>query len=460
MVGYVRTRNIIRSQISSFTLITKSFLTTTTKVLGSLDDRIVTTLPIYNPIPSEMKVDGATTSSTISLESLPEILIQEIFEYLCVTKRRLVLGLCTSLWEIQSSLETNLQSLTIHPKDAQALLHSLSFSRLQNIHSNPRLKFFRNLSNLMSLDLQSNCNDEFLQIIPEYQLLPNLKKMSMVRSLGVTDDGLECLSRGIYSDTLEQIDITHCRNTSYAGTFPLRERQPNLKLLRRQPEWLDGKLITPFGAAGNGEVEVHTYWPDGTFTFNRDSQSNGFVCDLQDWGEDYLGDKLQYNNFASPLGWPEWTRYCYRPGVCLLRLPPEEQCEEEESDHGTSGPRLSPSCILVGQHLRGLRPPRNRALMERARSMVAMGESKYFDNTDGSLLEEAPEGGDAILISKMRVYPLNDNSSDRRTTCSTMPPNELVEICRATCQEMRAFGSAAFLAMKEEELQIFLTKDL
>jgi hypothetical protein len=151
-------------------------------------------------------------------------------------------------------------------------------------------------------------------------LLPHLKKLSLVGSLAVTDKGLEFLSRrgghhntattstptnNNENDLLQEIDITFCRNTTYAGTFVLRERLTNLQVLRRIPKWLEGQFHTPFG-----EDEVHTYWPDGTFTFNRNSQSNGFVCDVFLWDgyvSDFVGEKLQYNNFAAPLGWPEWT---------------------------------------------------------------------------------------------------------------------------------------------------------
>ena len=67
------------------------------------------------------------------------------------------------------------------------------------------------------------------------------------------------------SQTLREIDITFCRNTTYNGTFPLRDRLSNLKLIR-QPKWLDGQFHTPFGDSPSySQVEVHTYWADGKF---------------------------------------------------------------------------------------------------------------------------------------------------------------------------------------------------
>jgi hypothetical protein len=70
---------------------------------------------------------------------------------------------------------------------------------------------------------------------------------------------------------------------------------------------MDGKFQTPFDNDG-----LHTYWCDGTFQFDRDTQSSGFVSDLQLKKNDcdYVTDKLQYNNFEPPVGWPTWSRFC------------------------------------------------------------------------------------------------------------------------------------------------------
>jgi hypothetical protein len=231
---------------------------------------------------------------------------------------------------------------------------------------------------------------------------------------------------------------------------------------------------------------VHTYWPDGTFTFDRNSQSNGFVADVFLWDggtdNDFVGDKLQYNNFAAPLGWPEWTRYCYRPGVSLLRLEDEEELlvvpptssssdyhpttttSNEDGRHKPATPpqKIMVKSVLVCQHLRGLRPPRERDLMERAKSIVKLGESKYFDKRDGSLLpdnddddDDIPSREDAIMISKMRLFPLDDDSYNT----NKLPPKALVDACRETCHGMRSYGSN-FLTIKEDELHTLLTQDI
>ena len=209
--------------------------------------------------------------------------------------------------------------------------------------------------------------------------------------------------------TLQYIDIKFCRNTTYEGTFLLRSLLDNLRLIRRQPSWLDGEFHTPFST--DGSVEVHTYWPDGSFTFTRNSQSTGFVCDLFPWKEDeydFLGDKLQYNNFPTPDGWPSWFGYAYRPGVSLLKL---------EDDTSSIGNRQDESrCVLVSQYVRGLKPPSNRHLIEGAKDLVQEGESKYFDKDGNILPNGAPENGQdsqVMMISKMRKYPLPVSSDNK-----------------------------------------------
>jgi hypothetical protein len=194
---------------------------------------------------------------------------------------------------------------------------------------------------------------------------------------------------------------------------------------------------------------------------------------------DFVGDKLQYNNFAAPLGWPEWTRYCYRPGVSLLRLEDEEELlvvvptsssdghptttYNEDGRHKPPPQKVMIKSVLVSQHLRGLRPPRERDLMERAKSIVKLGESKYFDKRDGSLLPDDDDDGDddisrredAIMISKMRLFPLDDDSNNT----NKLPPKALVDACRETCRGMQSYGSH-FLTSKEDELHTLLTQDI
>lgn len=297
---------------------------------------------------------------------------------------------------------------------------------LQKKHSEawPNLMFHNFSVRLHTLDLQCHCTDWFLGIIAKNRLFPHLKHVNMQRSVDVTDRGLEWLSQHTAAEDggIETIDISFCGQTTYKGTFCIRDRlSKSLKVLRRQPKWLDGKFHTPF-SENSETVEVHTYYADGAFSFNRDNQSRGFVSELQEWDPsgDYLADKLQYTNFEPLLGWPTWTTYSYRPGVCLLKLP----------DHKHENGELIRS-VLVGQNLRGLRPPKIGDLMRETASDLAIGTSTYFQQEDDEIIRvetRPPSGG--MMISKMRVYSLD----------SLMPPDDLVQDCRTACDVMRELG--------------------
>ncbi len=375
---------------------------------------------------------------------LPETLLEEIFSFLNFSERRRVLALSPSLWSHRSSIDQKTRLVTFEGDEGSRLILNQPFQSETRIMQ----MFGMELSQaLISLTLDKCVNDGFLHVaFVRLQLFPNLRSIRMRHCDLLTDFGLDCLSRSAAATTtLESVDITFCHNTSYSGTFPLRERISNLKLLRRQPEWLDGRFETPFGASNASTgVEVHTYYADGSFSFNRDSQSNGFVCQLHSWDDDFLGDKLQYNNFRAPLGWPAWTQFCYRPGVCLLRLPPTET-------------ENSPT-VLVGQYMRGLRPPQNRPLMERAKDLVPLGQSRYFDKLTEEMLpyddaESTSENhnlDNVIMISRMRVKPLEIDH--------IMPPDSLVQACQNTCRGMHSYGRD-FLLLQEERLDQLLSGD-
>ena len=167
------------------------------------------------------------------------------------------------------------------------------------------------------------------------------------------------------------------------------------------------------------------------------------MYDLQEWegSENHLGDKLQYNNFVPPLGWPDWTRFCYRPGVSLFRL---EDGVGPDGDVARS--------VLVSQRLVGLRPPKDVALMEQAKAIVPMGKSRYFDKRGEILPEDAPQVEKITMISRMRLYPLSESQG-------MMPPRELVQRNKETCEGMNAiFSSKEEMDRKENWLHTVLSE--
>lgn len=346
--------------------------------------------------------------SVVVLENLPDAMLALILAYLTFSDRqRLVLSTCRALRSRFTDLHLLVCTATVTSMTETELFQE---------------RFAGAMTNLIQLDLERHCTDAFLHSLyycggggesAVVNILPNLRSISMVASQ-VTDKGLLSLCQGTdRAKNLHSIDITYCHNTTYQGTFVVRDALPNLRLLRRQPAWLDGCYETPFDDDG-----LHVYYADGSFEFERRVQCRGFVVSWNKWTNDdpyFVFDKLQYADFVPPRGWPVWTRFCYRPGVSLLKL---TDCEE----------------VLVGQCTHGLRPPRNFPRYEHAQVIDEPKRTRFFDR-DGALLPATEDPDPAtvrqrhILVSRMRSFPL----------ISLMPPKELVEQNRCFCREMKAY---------------------
>ena len=371
--------------------------------------------------------------SDAPLPQFPATLLHEIYSFLWIAEQQRVSGVCRALWDFGKEYNGKLLRLqlgTTKNRSGPHFLKSASPGPFESFIVPPeRCLTINSFVSLQSMDLGPCATNGYLFILASNDVsLPSLQRISMTRSK-VDDYGLHALSNSSsLASTVEEVDITFCRKTTYQGTFCLRRKFVNLKLLRRQPAWMDGKFETPFSS---DETEIHTYWPDGSFQFSRDTQSSGFVCDLQNLVGDneeeeenfrHVCDKLQYHDFEPPGNWPDWTRLHYRPGVALLRL---------DDEVGASTGEVVQS-VLVAQYLRGLRPPtQNRGQMEEAKALIPLGESRYFFPTGTMVpsdrLEEAKRTDNLTLISRMRLIPFNPKTE------SLLPPEELVakneEIC-------------------------------
>lgn len=167
----------------------------------------------------------STSSTVLQIVSLPETLLGEILEWLDLANRRQLMVTCSTLWSLRSSLEQ--QCLTLR------------------LTSRTDLKIFattNNWKNLLHLDFGNLCCDSILSS-SSLGSMSSLQKISMISSLKVTDFGLAALA-AIFGEEdgqqLSEVDITFCRNTTYMGTFPIRDRFPNI-LIRRQPDWMTGR---------------------------------------------------------------------------------------------------------------------------------------------------------------------------------------------------------------------------
>ena len=56
---------------------------------------------------------------------------------------------------------------------------------------------------------------------------------------------------------LEAIDLTFCELVGYTAVIALRNSCPKLRLIRRQPEWMDGAITTPWVCVQSGDATLH-----------------------------------------------------------------------------------------------------------------------------------------------------------------------------------------------------------
>ena len=247
----------------------------------------------------------------------------------------------------------------------------------------------------LALSGQAGIDDAQLQSLTVLQQLHSLD----ISATQVTSRGLQSL----YSmQELQQLDITFCPVVSYSAVLLLRRHCPNLRLIRRQPKWLDGHFETPWG-------ELHSYYPCGAFSFSRQVESEGWVAQLKDCG-DYLENRLLFMNL------PHWQNYNGLIGVLLKQLHSSDAQQQRvvvlQSLHSYEPPPLWPPFL-------GLLPP--------AGSTV-----------------NAPDAG--VMVSTMVVRPLQPGE--------TQPPADLqarlLHFCDA--REASAGGGLGSLVRRDAEV--------
>lgn len=356
--------------------------------------------------------------------SLPDFQLSEIIDYLSLQDGRHLLITCDDLRQRTPTIESHRYYL--------AVVLSRQVASLA-MHQGALM---RNLTHLECLTLGSWATDTLVEAISHHQLLPQLKTLSMVSSKEVTDRGLRSLAaRG--RENLISIDITFCSNTTFQATLYLRRELPNLELIRRQPEWMDGHFETPFENDNR-----HTYYADGSFLYQRETSSFGFVHSVFLWNDDnpnHIGDKLQVGNFDPPPMWPELTRYAYRPGVSVLRL-------AGTSSTSNDSPVRT---VLVAQNLQGLRPPRDFPRLEHQN--LPIGVSKYFSAAGRQLPDDSPTEDRRLLMTHMRLHALEDGP---------MPPAHLISRITEALDDYREQGvTEEMICNMERQLHIAMGGD-
>ena len=255
----------------------------------------------------------------------------------------------------------------------------------------------------LALGGQAGIDDVQLQSFTVLQQLHSLD----VSATAVTSRGL----RSLYSmRSLQQLDITFCPIISYSAVLNLRQHCPNLKLIRRQPEWLDGHFETPWG-------EVHSYYPCGAFSFSRDVESKGWVAQLKNCGE-YLEDRLIFVDQHRRQ--PHDFTYNGRIGVLLKRL---HSCHGEQHQ------------VLVLQNLFDYEPP---STWPPLRLQPAPGRTINDDDA-------------GIMVSTMVVRPLEPGCTE--------PPADLQARLRQFCDERNRSpaGGSCSLVRREAEISAMIS---
>lgn len=229
---------------------------------------------------------------------------------------------------------------------------------------------------------------------------------------------------------LRYLDITYCKHTSYQTTLLLRQHCPHLAI-RRQPSFMDGNFVTNFENDG-----IHTYWCDGTFRFQRQQCSRGYVIQVfrpHLSNPNHVQTKLQFSDFEPPEDWLQLgLDLVYRPGVSLLDL--EGTKDDDANDAGNESPQQQKEIslsradksrtLLVAQYLRGLYPPDEWPKREHAN--LTIGTTFRFDRITGQMRNqqgvpdadiEGSNHRDDIIVTRMQVLPLE----------SLMPPDDVVQ---------------------------------
>lgn len=273
---------------------------------------------------------------------------------------------------------------------------------------------------LRVLELAESASDEQLLCLGRECKLPRLEVLSCKRAAEISDVGLVAFTQAIYSreldgaapfSSLSELDITLCQNTTYGATIEMRRHLPRLAI-RRIPKFMQGAFETPFASAGAGSIggtdkEVHYYYCDGSFWFDRASEARGYAIRTDQQGN-FFTDSLQFIDLEQQfLGMLPLAYMFYRPGVALRKLEIPGCSPGEER-------------VMVCQLLHGMKAPSDIPPLQDL-EQLQVGHSAHY-RRDGSLIGPAPgqlpyDPEAHLLVSHMRKTEMDDS----------MPPASLTE---------------------------------
>ncbi len=274
------------------------------------------------PAPAPPAQSTATTSGSATLvELLPEALLYNCLQRLPLPDVRRCAAVCRALRRPAVAVESEVHHLT---RPAVEGHHHASPVRYE---PGPT---FANLPHLVCADLRGArwVNSHVLAALAAH--CPRLTDLNLSRCVALDQHAALALR---HSRSLVEVDFAFCPMIRFTVAAQLRRAVPSLRVVRRLPSWLTGVFHCPWG-------EDHSYWPDGSFSFTRATQSRGAVHELEEYDDGaFLKDALIYTDG------PAWLGRGPQQGVFLRMI---ERDELPEAERWPKGDRNQ---VLVAQSM-------------------------------------------------------------------------------------------------------------
>ena len=345
--------------------------------------------------------DGGGATPATLVDVLPEALVHNCLRRLTLGDVRRCAAVCASFHRAALAIEADVHALersAVEGSDAVEEEEDDAGPRSSSPSQYRPGPTFANLPNLVRANLSGArwVNAEVLGALAAH--CPRLTELNLSRCAGLDQHAALALRR---SRSLVEVDFTFCREIRYTVAAQLRRAVPALKTVRRLPAWLTGVFHCPWG-------ELHSYWPDGSFSFTRTTQSRGAVHELEECdGGAFLKDALLY------IDAPVWLGSGPQQGVFLREV---DRDELPEAERWAEGER---SQVLVAQSMEHM--TQLATFPDFPAAQVPLTESVHV-SAQGSDGREI-----TAMLSRMRVEPLPDDGEQPPSSLRTELDNAAID---------------------------------
>lgn len=381
----------------------------------------------------EAFIASSELHSVSLLLKIPTQLLSEIVEYCSLTDGRRLFHTCRSLMcQYSSILEYQRRLIRVDPTNTRPGPFDYRYLG-KALNSDLRILLYpplwRNYESVVTLDLGKLVTNEVIQSL--HARMPLLRDLLLVGSCGVSS--ILSLGRNSYwRRHLRLLDITLCNSVHYRQTLFLRDVLHADLVIRRQPKWMDGNYVTPFKNDG-----IHTYWADGSFSFQRSDKNCGYVRDL--WLEDSsthrYGKTFQFTYVHRYL-----PTVSVQPTLPQLDMSSASTEASEASVATGASTKKMVRTVLVTQCFDGSHPPSDFPKPEQGQHFP-IGVTQYFRREEDGLpvFEESATHhqearADHVIVTRMEVTPLVQD----------MPPhlvvNQIDKFCARVADDAQNHG--------------------